>query len=283
MATEESKIKCVTLEKPKRSVNRKASQAAELMNTMINQQEQVNEILEALEPIAEKHIQEIQTKSITERVKNAMTNTVNYTKVGQLPNDKRQITGKLIDLTLVEDGDLCVIDFDINKNLSKEKIDEIRQNIIDNMLPAIVGLVKTAHGGLHAYCNKNGYLLPVNRCMKCIILDNIEIDIFGQMFKHKEYSEDPEQKELIQNRVVGPNSLFREIKNNKNETLKYETINDWGNMTHLASIRDILDKWNVDIEISYAEYIEKKQKREFGQQITDDGTIDKKNDELAQA
>ncbi|KAA6345873.1 MAG: hypothetical protein EZS28_052132, partial [Streblomastix strix] len=201
----------------------------------------------------------------------------------QLPNDKRQITGKLIDLTLVEDGDLCVIDFDINKNLSKEKIDEIRQNIIDNMLPAKVGLVKTAHGGLHAYCNKNGYLLPANRCVKCIILDNIEIDIFGQMFKHKEYSEDPEQQELIQNRVVGPNSSFRETKNNKRETLKYETINDWADMTHLASLRDILDKWNVDIEISYAEYIEKKQKREFGQQITDDGTIDKMDDELAQA
>ncbi|KAA6373628.1 MAG: hypothetical protein EZS28_030846 [Streblomastix strix] len=151
------------------------------------------------------------------------------------------------------------------------------------MLPANVGLVKTAHGGLYAYCNKNGYILPANRCVKCIIVDNIEIDIFGQMFKHKEYSEDPEQQELIQNRIVGPNSSFRETRNIKRETLKYEAINDWANMTHLSSLKDILDKWNVDIEISYAEYIEKKQKREFGQQITDDGTIDKINDELAQA
>ncbi|KAA6394935.1 MAG: hypothetical protein EZS28_009541, partial [Streblomastix strix] len=137
----------------------------------------------------------------------------------------QQVTGKLIDLTLVEDGDLCVIDFDINKKLSIEETDKIRQNIIDNMLPANVGLVKTAHGGLHAYCNRDGYTLPSNRCVKCIVLDNIEIDIFGQMFKYKEHG-GMEQKELVQNRVVGPNSSFRETKNNKRETLKYEAVND---------------------------------------------------------
>ncbi|KAA6362241.1 MAG: hypothetical protein EZS28_042232, partial [Streblomastix strix] len=151
------------------------------------------------------------------------------------------------------------------------------------MLPSNVGLVKTAHGGLHAYCNRNSYTLPSNRCVKCITLDNIEIDIFGQMFKYKEYNDESEQKELVQNRVVGPNSSFRETKNNKRETLKYEAINDWANMTHLASLREILDSWNVDIEIQYLEYLEKKQRREFGQQITEEGTIDKMNDEIAQA
>ncbi|KAA6378621.1 MAG: hypothetical protein EZS28_025853 [Streblomastix strix] len=54
-------------------------------------------------------------------------------------------------------------------------------------------------------------------------------------------------------------------------------------MIHLASLREILDSWNVDIEIPYLEYLEKKQRREFGQQITEEGTIDKMNDELAQA
>ncbi|KAA6398679.1 MAG: hypothetical protein EZS28_005793 [Streblomastix strix] len=248
-----------------------------------NDKTQVDQLLDVLEPIFEQHYQEFQNKTISERVKNAMINTVNYTKIGQQEGQKKQVTGKLVDLTLVEDGDLCVIDFDINHELPKEKIDEIRQNIINSMLPINVGLVRTAHGGLHAYCNRSGYILPANRCVKCIILDNIQIDIFGQMFKNKHYADDPEQKELIQNRVVGPNSSFRETKNNKREILKYETINDQSNMTHLANLRDILDKWNVDIEISYIEYIEKKQKREFGQQITNDGIIDQMNDELAQA
>ncbi|KAA6390859.1 MAG: hypothetical protein EZS28_013611, partial [Streblomastix strix] len=226
---------------------------------------------------------DIQTKPISERVKGAWIDTVNYTKIGQKTGEKKQVTGKLIDLTLVEDGDLCVIDFDINKNLSKEKIDEIRQNIIDNMLPANVGLVKTCHSGLHAYCNKNGYRLPNNRCIKCIVLDNIEIDIFAQMYKHKSFEDDPMQTDLVQNRVVGPNTSIRETKNNVRETLKYETINDWVNMTHLANLRDILESWNVDIEIPYAEFEKLKITRVFGQQITNDGTIDKMDDELAQA
>ncbi|KAA6368121.1 MAG: hypothetical protein EZS28_036352 [Streblomastix strix] len=149
------------------------------------------------------------------------------------------------------------------------------------MLPANVGLVKTAHGGLHAYCNRDGYTLPSNRCVKCIVLDNIEIDIFGQMFKYKEHG-GMEQKELVQNRVVGPNSSFRETKNNKRETLKYEAINDWANMTHLASLREILDSWNVDIEIPFKEYVDKVNMREFCWQITEEGTIDKMNDEIAQ-
>ncbi|KAA6378810.1 MAG: hypothetical protein EZS28_025663, partial [Streblomastix strix] len=197
--------------------------------------------------------------------------------------EKKQGTGKLVDLTLVEDGDLCVIDFDINKNLPKEKIDEIRQNIIDNMLPANVGLVKTCHSGLHAYCNKNGYRLPNNRCIKCIVLDNIEIDIFVQMYKHKSFEDDPMQTDLVQNHVVGPNISIRETKNNVRETLKYEKINDWANMTHLANLRDILESWNVDIEIPNAEFEKLKIVRAFGQQITNDGTIDKMDDEFAQA
>ncbi|KAA6392362.1 MAG: hypothetical protein EZS28_012106 [Streblomastix strix] len=151
------------------------------------------------------------------------------------------------------------------------------------MLPANLGLVKTAHGGLHAYCNRDRYTLPSILCVKCITLDNIEIDIFGQMFKYKEYNDESEQKELVQNRVIGPNSSFRETKNSKRKTLKHEAINDWANMTHLASLRKILDSWNVDIEIPYLEYLEKKQRREFGQQITEEGTINKMNDEIAQA
>ncbi|KAA6394712.1 MAG: hypothetical protein EZS28_009760 [Streblomastix strix] len=246
------------------------------------QQIDMDQLLEKHTTIAAQMIEETVSTTIMEQVKNAMINTINYTKIGQKQGEKKQITGKLIDLTLVEDGDLCVIDFDINKKLSIEETDKIRQNIIDNMLLANVGLVKTAHGGLHAYCNRDGYTLPSNRCVKCIVLDNIEIDIFEQMFKYKEHG-GLEQKELVQNRVVGPNSSFRETKNNKRETLKYEAINGWANMTHLANIREILVSWNVEIEIPFKEYIDKVNMREFGQQIAEEGTIDKLNDEFAQA
>ncbi|KAA6354798.1 MAG: hypothetical protein EZS28_049675, partial [Streblomastix strix] len=100
------------------------------------QQIEMDQFLEKLIPIAAQMKEETVSKTIMERVKNAMVNTVNYTKIGQKEGEKKQVTGKLIDLTLVEDGDLCVIDFDINKKLSIEETDKIRQNIIDNMLPA---------------------------------------------------------------------------------------------------------------------------------------------------
>ncbi|KAA6398304.1 MAG: hypothetical protein EZS28_006169 [Streblomastix strix] len=102
------------------------------------------------------------------------------------------------------------------------------------------------------------------------------------MFKYKDHG-GMKQKELVQNRVDGPNSSFRETKNNKRETLKYETINDWANMTHLASLREIQDSRNVDIEIPFKEFVDKVNMREFGQQITEEGTIDKMNDQIAQA
>ncbi|KAA6391419.1 MAG: hypothetical protein EZS28_013055 [Streblomastix strix] len=54
-------------------------------------------------------------------------------------------------------------------------------------------------------------------------------------------------------------------------------------MTHLASLREILDSWNVDIEIPFKEYVDKVNMREFGWQITEEGTIDKMSDEIVQA
>ncbi|KAA6404107.1 MAG: hypothetical protein EZS28_000361 [Streblomastix strix] len=180
-----------------------------------NDKTQVDQLLDAFEPIFEQHYQEFQNKTISERIKNAMINAVKYTKICQQECDKKQVTGKLINLTLVDDGDLCVIDIDINHELPNENIDEIRQNIIDSMLPINVGIVKTPHGGLHTYCNRSGYILPANRCVKCIVLDNFEIDVFGQMFKNKDYADDSEQKELVQNRVVRSYSSFQETKNNK--------------------------------------------------------------------
>ncbi|KAA6403078.1 MAG: hypothetical protein EZS28_001389 [Streblomastix strix] len=117
------------------------------------------------------------------------------------------------------------------------------------MLPANVGLVKTCHSGLD---------------------------------KHKQFEDDPMQTDLVLNRVVGSNSGFRETKNNVRETLKYETINDWTNMTYLANLTDIIESWNVDIEISYAEFEKLKISRQFRQWITNDGTINKMDDALAQ-
>ncbi|KAA6373560.1 MAG: hypothetical protein EZS28_030913 [Streblomastix strix] len=319
-SNQQSNAKCVTLEKgSKRKYTRKSTEkVTALMNQMINEQtneekyeqkvddlrnsegdtetrlvnqqlayrleknKDVNLFLESIQPLGELYVQLQDDKAIIERVKDSLINTVNYTKIGQQEGKKLQITGKLIDLSLIDDDNLCVIDFDINKKLPIEEIDKIRQNIIDNMLPVNLGLVKTAHGGLNAYCNRNSYRLPSNRNVKVITRDNFDIDVFAQMNKYK-IENGKETKEFVLNRVVAPNISIRETKNNKRETLKYEAVNDWENSSHLASLREILDKWNVDIEMSLEEYVQQQLDRKYGQQITDDGTIEQMNDELAQA
>ncbi|KAA6397780.1 MAG: hypothetical protein EZS28_006694 [Streblomastix strix] len=254
---------------------------------------------EIMQPLVDLYRQEQNIKTIIERDKDVMINTVNYTKIGQYQDNgtdnlkaktedsgvnakKQQITGRLIDLSLMKEDNLCVIDFNINKKLPIEEIDKIRQSIIDNMLPANVALVKTAHGGLHAYCNRNCCLLPSNRNVKVITRDNFDIDIFAQMNKYK-IENGQETKELVQNRIVAPNTTIRETKNNVRQIFKYEAINDWDNASHLASLRQILDQWNVDIEMSYQDYIQQQHDRKYGVQINEDGTIDKMNDELALA
>ncbi|KAA6394006.1 MAG: hypothetical protein EZS28_010467 [Streblomastix strix] len=206
ISNESINIKHITLKKDsKRQYNRKSKtddKAKELMDKLIEQQQLARIKYEQDEFDAQKKEVEEQKfmRHIIEDI--AQKKLKQQSKEGE----KKQVTGKLIDLTLVEDGDLCVIDFDINKKLSIEETDKIRQNIIDTMLPANIGSTKTAHGGLHAYCNRDGYTLPSNRCYK----------EHGGM----------EQKELVQNRVFGPNSSFRETKINKREILKQVAIND---------------------------------------------------------
>ncbi|KAA6379291.1 MAG: hypothetical protein EZS28_025183 [Streblomastix strix] len=240
-----------------------------------------NIFLEIMKPIAELYMQEQDSKTIIERVKDAMINTVNYTKIRQQEGKKQQITGKLIDLSLIDEDNLCFVDIDIHKDKPIEEIDKIRQNLVDS-LPPNVGLVKTAHGGLHIYCNKNYYQLPSNRNVKVAVTDSFDIDVFAQMTKYK-IENGQETKEIVQNRVVAPNTSIRETKNNQRVTLKYEAINDWKNVSHLASLREILDKWNIDIEMSYKDQAQQQHDRIYGVQINDDGAIEQMNDELAQA
>ncbi|KAA6362807.1 MAG: hypothetical protein EZS28_041666, partial [Streblomastix strix] len=111
------------------------------------------------------------------------------------------------------------------------------------MLPKNVGLVLTARGGIYAYCYRNGYKLPTNGNEKVIVYDdNLEIDIFAQMYTHKD-------GELVANRVVLPNSIVRIMEKGvqKKEVLHYKELNDWSNAHHLASLHNILGSWNVDL------------------------------------
>ncbi|KAA6359371.1 MAG: hypothetical protein EZS28_045102, partial [Streblomastix strix] len=188
---------------------------------------------------------QVQSRTIRERIEGAVVDLYEYRKFADDKLKNKLLTGHAIDLCLCKDNELCIIDFDIDHagKLNEEEKEKIRQNIINNMLPQNVGLVQTARGGIHAYCNRNGYKLPSNKNEKVVTYgDNLEIDIFAQMYTHKD-------GKLVENRVVLPDSKVRIMDKGvqKKEILHYKELNDWSNATHLASLFDILGKWNLDL------------------------------------
>ncbi|KAA6398656.1 MAG: hypothetical protein EZS28_005819 [Streblomastix strix] len=267
----EKNIKCMTLEKgPKRQYNRKSKtyeKAKVLIDQMINEQtneqnnEQINEqeqIKEQSDPQSDfdlfyeifsecftKANEQIQSKTIKERIDGAIIDLYEYRKFTDLKLKNKQQTGHIVDFSLCKDDNFCIIDFDIDHagKLNEEEKEKIQQNIINNILPKNVVLVLTARGGIHAYCNRNRYKLQTNRNEKVIVYDdNLEIDIFAQMYTHKD-------GELIANRVVLPNSKVRIIEKGvqKKDILHCKELNDWSNALRLASLHNILGSWNEDL------------------------------------
>ncbi|KAA6394181.1 MAG: hypothetical protein EZS28_010294 [Streblomastix strix] len=133
---------------------------------------------------------QVQSRTIKQRIEGAVVDLYEYRKFADDKLKNKLLTGHAIDLCLCKDNDLCIIDFDIDHagKLNEEEKEKIRQNIINNnMLPSNVGLVLTDRGGIHAYCNRNGYKLSSNKNEKVVTYgDSLEIDIFAQMYTHKD-------------------------------------------------------------------------------------------------
>jgi hypothetical protein len=68
----------------------------------------------------------------------------------------------------------------------------------------------TAHGGLHAYVNRNNYPLKGNRLVasKKIPFDGFTVDIFAQIDKHK--MSDGKPNGIKENRVMLPDSIIHD-------------------------------------------------------------------------
>ncbi|KAA6369599.1 MAG: hypothetical protein EZS28_034874 [Streblomastix strix] len=177
-----------------------------------------------------------------------------------------------------------IVDQMINEQTNEQIIEPCNRQVIEEKYDQRIHDLIISEGVLEARLSNQqlAYRLPSNHNVKVAVTDSFDIDVFAQMNKYK-IENGKETKELVQNRVVAPNTSIRETKNNQRDTFKYEAINDQGNASHLASLREILDKWNIDIEMSYKDYAQQQHDRIYGVQINDEGTIEQMNDELAQA
>ncbi|KAA6383281.1 MAG: hypothetical protein EZS28_021192 [Streblomastix strix] len=189
--------------------------------------------------------EQVQSQTIKERIEGAVVDLYEYWKFADDKLKNKLLIGHAIDLYQCRDNDLCIIDLDMDHagKLNEEEKEKIRQNIINNMLPQNVRQLQTARDGVHAYCNRNGYKLPSNKTEKVVTYEgSLAMDIFTQMYTHKDSF-------LVENNVVIPNSKVRIMNKrvNKKEILHFKELNDWFNATHLASLYDILGKWNLDL------------------------------------
>ncbi|KAA6364230.1 MAG: hypothetical protein EZS28_040244, partial [Streblomastix strix] len=96
------------------------------------------------------------------------------------PVKTRNITGKAINIA--DCPYLAIVDIDIDKKLSEEDINLIRNELIEKIYQSElnVALVKTGHGGLHIFCNMDPLILFAgNSMVKKITTEKYDVDIFA--------------------------------------------------------------------------------------------------------
>jgi hypothetical protein len=74
---------------------------------------------------------------------------------------------------------LVIMDIDLRKGLPSDQKEVIYHGLLSRFTGRGARLVKTAHGGLHVYCNQGDFELASNREIKCYTCPDFEIDLFG--------------------------------------------------------------------------------------------------------
>jgi hypothetical protein len=123
---------------------------------------------------------------------------------GEAANPKSNIG---VNLNVAE-SPYCVIDFDINKSLPTEEINQIAQELIDTF-EFKNGIVRTANGGLHIYCKADKlpkYLMKQSRWCKNVLPGfegKVDVDVF---VPHEMTEEELDRGMVNQSYVVYPGS-----------------------------------------------------------------------------
>ncbi|KAA6368923.1 MAG: hypothetical protein EZS28_035550, partial [Streblomastix strix] len=168
---------------------------------------------------------------------------------------------------------LAIVDIDINKKLGKSERTAIREEILrkieDSKLN--VGLVETAHGGLHIYCNTGCICLDNNSMVAVISNEKYAVDIFACAYpendlpswdqlrmKYDEKVDRNDENKIGKLRnVVLPFSKIKDKSHDKSshrsiatsEVLEYNQLNQVFHMKNLNSLADVFGSLNVDINV----------------------------------
>ncbi|KAA6394446.1 MAG: hypothetical protein EZS28_010033 [Streblomastix strix] len=159
-------------------------------------------------------------------------------------------TGKAIDISKCPY--LAVVDIDIDKKLDEQQRKDIRDELLqqlNNDKSLKVGLVQTAHGGIHIYCHMNDYKLRQN--LMTGIIKSLEskplnkrygVDVFACVAPYNE-----ESKEKTLRWVVLPDSIVKD--KDSNVELEYTNLNKMWNITKLSSIKKVFQILKFDMNL----------------------------------
>ncbi|KAH7818968.1 uncharacterized protein MONOS_4405 [Monocercomonoides exilis] len=109
-------------------------------------------------------------------------------------------------------------------------------NSIFEKLPRNFGLVQTAHGGLHIYCELCGYPLKCSSQAKVFTSPENDIEIFAGIGNGK------------QRLVIQADSSHREMKGSKKIITKYIPFNNYRELRDLSPLESVLDIFVIDLK-----------------------------------
>ncbi|KAA6352875.1 MAG: hypothetical protein EZS28_051598, partial [Streblomastix strix] len=188
-------------------------------------------------------------QSLTLRTNNAISKLYNYQKFNKGYVQEIE-TGKAVDISKCPY--LVVVDIDIDKKLDEQQRkvihDELLQQL-NNDKSLKVGLVQTAHGGIHIYCHMNDYKLRQNSMTG--IIKSLEsnplntrygVDVFACVTPYNE-----ESKEKTLRWVVLPESIVKD--NDSDVELQYTNLNKMRNISKLSSIKKVFQTLKFDINL----------------------------------
>ncbi|KAA6367716.1 MAG: hypothetical protein EZS28_036757, partial [Streblomastix strix] len=168
---------------------------------------------------------------------------------------------------------LAIVDIDINKKLEKSERTAIREEILKKIEDSKlnVGLVETAHGGLHIYCNTGCICLDNNSMVAVISNEKYAVDIFACAYPENDMpswdqlrmkyddkvDRNDENKIGKLRNVVLPFSKIKDKSHDKSshrsiatsEVLEYNQLNQVFHMKNLNSLADVFGSLNFDINV----------------------------------
>ncbi|KAA6365959.1 MAG: hypothetical protein EZS28_038514, partial [Streblomastix strix] len=188
-------------------------------------------------------------QTLQQRTANAISKLYNYQKFNKGYVQEIE-TGKAIDISKCPY--LAVVDIDVDKKLDEQQRKVIRDDILQqlNSTKSLkVGLVQTAHGGIHIYCDMGKNKLRQNSMSDIIksqesnpLNKRYGVDVFACVTP---YNEEIQAKTLRW--VVLPESRVKD--KDSDVELQYTDLNHMWNISKLSDISKVFKALNFDMNL----------------------------------